>query len=101
MYYKRVLDNVLNEQLKTCGAVEIVGAKWCGKSTTAMQQSKSSVFLQDQKTQMQVRQVFENAPEVLLDGCTPRLIDEWQTRLAFGTKCALKLISVKNSVSSY
>ena len=79
MYYKRVLDNVLNEQLKTCGAVEIVGAKWCGKSTTAMQQSNSSVFLQDQKTQMQVRQVFENAPEVLLDGSTPRLIDEWQT----------------------
>lgn len=77
-YRQRVADILLNRKLQEKGAVLIEGPKWCGKTTTARQQSKSvldlgdSVVLQDSVEAMQV------FPGRLLSGKTPRLLDEWQ-----------------------
>lgn len=40
-YLPRIADNQLEERLEAFGAVLIEGPKWCGKTTTAEQISKS------------------------------------------------------------
>ena len=61
------------------GAVLIEGLKWCGKTTTAKQQAKSMLNLGDSNVLRQSLQMMELSPITLLEGDTPRLIDEWQT----------------------
>ena len=46
-YYKRIVDKELELKLSAFGATLIVGPKWCGKTTTAIQKSKSILDLQD------------------------------------------------------
>ena len=41
-YLKRVSDEVIERHLKSSGAVLIEGPKWCGKTTSAMQFSKTN-----------------------------------------------------------
>ncbi len=77
-YLKRVYDDVLAWRLQTKGAVLIEGAKWCGKTSTAEQLAKSIVYMQDPRTRDQNRQLAQIAPQRLLVGEEPRLIDEWQ-----------------------
>lgn len=60
------------------GAVLIEGPKWCGKTTTAKQLAKSVLDLGDSAVLMQSSQMIELSPKALLEGDTPRLIDEWQ-----------------------
>jgi hypothetical protein len=40
-YFNRVADKQLKDNLEAFGAVLIEGPKWCGKTTTAMQQANS------------------------------------------------------------
>ena len=47
MYKKRIADQMLSRRLAGKGAVLIEGPKWCGKTTTARQQSKSILNLGD------------------------------------------------------
>lgn len=46
-YLTRVADKILEERLTAFGAVLIEGPKWTGKTTTASQQAKSIIKLQD------------------------------------------------------
>ena len=77
-YINRVVDAELAEQLEASGAVLIVGPKWCGKTTTASRQSRSIIKLQDVKLRSAYLQMADTDPMKLLEGATPRLIDEWQ-----------------------
>lgn len=56
----------------------IEGPKWCGKTTTAKQLAKSVLDLGDASVLKQSSQMIEISPRSLLEGATPRLIDEWQ-----------------------
>ena len=56
----------------------IEGPKWCGKTTTAEQQSKSILYMDDPEEKKQNLQLADLSPKLLLVGETPRLIDEWQ-----------------------
>ena len=40
-YKKQIADTILQKKLAAKGAVLIEGAKWCGKTTTALQQAKA------------------------------------------------------------
>ena len=60
------------------GAVVIEGPKWCGKSTTAKQFSKSVIELQDPDKKIQYDNINETKPSLFLEGEKPRLFDEWQ-----------------------
>lgn len=60
------------------GAVLIEGPKWCGKTTTAAQQAKSVLKLQDPDMRDAYLATAQTKPSNLLKGETPRLIDEWQ-----------------------
>lgn len=77
-YYKRIADQVLQDRLDANGAVLIQGAKWCGKTITALQIAKSSLFMQDPQTREQNLRLADIDPMFLLEGDIPRLLDEWQ-----------------------
>lgn len=77
-YRKRIVDAILEEQLEASGMVLIQGAKWCGKTTTAKQQAKSILYMNDPKTKATNLHLAETSIDLLLEGETPRLIDEWQ-----------------------
>ena len=69
---------MLSRRLMGVGAVLIQGPKWCGKTTTAEQQAKSVVYMDDPEYMDQNIELASLSPKKLLAGATPRLIDEWQ-----------------------
>ena len=78
-YLKRIADRVLQERLAASGAVRIEGPKWCGKTRTALENSKSHLFMQDPDKAISYLKAADTKPSLLLKGDTPRLLDEWQT----------------------
>lgn len=77
-YTPRIVDFQLEKILRRIGAVLIQGPKWCGKTTTAEQQAKSIIYLDNPSKQKLYRQTAELNIGTLLQGSTPRLMDEWQ-----------------------
>ena len=77
-YMARIADGVLAEALTTSGAVQVKGPKWCGKTATSLQQAASVVYLQDPDRSASYLALADAKPSALLEGRTPRLIDEWQ-----------------------
>ena len=78
MYKNRIADKLLSNQLEAAGVVLIQGPKWCGKTTTAKQQAKSVLYVDDPSTREANIILSESDPSLLLQGDTPKLIDEWQ-----------------------
>ncbi|MDR1404929.1 MAG: DUF4143 domain-containing protein [Candidatus Methanoplasma sp.] len=77
-YKPRLIDSELKDDLEAFGAVLIVGPKWCGKTTTALQIAKSVLRMQDRDTRERNMALARLKPSELLKGDNPRLIDEWQ-----------------------
>lgn len=77
-YLPRVIDDFLEFKLEATGAVLIEGAKWCGKTSTAKEKANSVLSMQDPDTAEANIQLASIKPSLLLQGETPRLIDEWQ-----------------------
>ncbi len=77
-YLPRIADKELQHRLTYMGAVLIEGPKWCGKTTTAEQQAASILKLQNPDTREAYLTTGRTKPSNLLNGATPRLIDEWQ-----------------------
>ena len=74
-YRDRLIDTSISRALTTFGAVIIDGARAVGKTTTALHHSSSSVRLD---ASPDISTLAATAPDVVLAGETPRLIDEWQ-----------------------
>lgn len=74
-YHKRAADAALSDLLAAMGGVLLQGPRGCGKSTTALRQAGSSVRLDADPS---LRELANLDPRALLEGATPRLIDEWQ-----------------------
>lgn len=77
-YLARVADKILKDRLEAFGAVLIEGPKWTGKTTTAEQQAKSVIEMQDPDKAGEYLATASAKPSLLLKGKQPRLIDEWQ-----------------------
>jgi predicted AAA+ superfamily ATPase len=77
-YLSRVCDFELQKALDTMGAVLVEGAKWCGKTSTAANVARSTLFMQDPDHARSYRDMADTKPSLLLKGESPRLIDEWQ-----------------------
>lgn len=73
-YYKRIIEESIQEKLETSGGVLIRGPKYCGKTTTARRFAKSEYAL---KTKNDIS-LAKLDPKLALSGLLPRLIDEWQ-----------------------
>ncbi len=78
-YLNRIADQLLRERLESSGAVLVEGPKWCGKTWTATEISKSQLYMQDPDRQVSYLKAADTKPSLLLKGETPRLLDEWQT----------------------
>lgn len=74
-YTPRVVDAEVDASLATLGAVLIEGPRACGKTATGLQHSASNVRLDSLPDPVTLARL---APDQILDGPTPRLIDEWQ-----------------------
>ena len=77
-YIPRIIDAEVERYLATMGAVCIEGPKWCGKTWTSSFHSSSKFMVGDPDNNFQNRTLAELAPALVLEGETPRLIDEWQ-----------------------
>ena len=77
-YKQRIADKMLERRLAGMGAVLIEGPKWCGKTTTAMQQAKTVLYMDDPSQIKHNISMANINPSALLQGITPVLIDEWQ-----------------------
>ena len=74
-YLPRLADKELERKLASASTVVIEGPKASGKTATASQIAKSSVFFDIDDS---ARQACLIDPTLVLDGDTPRLFDEWQ-----------------------
>lgn len=77
-YRPRIMDVILRDALDASGAVLLQGPKWCGKTWTARQVAQSVLMMQDPDESVNYLQQAMVKPSLLLNGATPRLIDEWQ-----------------------
>lgn len=73
-YRPRVIDETLRRALAASGAVVIEGPRASGKTMTALHAASSYIFVDDPATQ----DLVAIAPNALLEGAAPRLLDEWQ-----------------------
>jgi predicted AAA+ superfamily ATPase len=74
-YIPRIVDAEVRRRLDANGAVVIEGPKACGKTETARRQAASEVLLD---VDVAAQQAAAIDPRLVLDGATPRLLDEWQ-----------------------
>lgn len=77
-YRPRLIDNIIDSYLDAFGAVCVEGPKWCGKTWTSSYHCKSEIMLGNPDGNFQNRQLAQMSPSLVLEGETPRLIDEWQ-----------------------
>ena len=77
-YLSRISDNRLKLYLRAKGAVLIEGPKWCGKTSSAEELAGSVLYMQDPDRAAMNKATAQSKPSLLLEGETPRLLDEWQ-----------------------
>ena len=77
-YKPRIIDKKIEEYLSVFGAVCIEGPRWCGKTWSSSFHSKSAIMIGAPDGNFQNRRLAEMSPSLVLEGETPRLIDEWQ-----------------------
>lgn len=74
-YLPRIVDREVEELLASAGAVVIDGPKACGKTETARRHVASEIMLD---TDPSAADAVAIDPTILLEGASPRLLDEWQ-----------------------
>ena len=73
-YLPRLADNEIGSALRRRGAVLVEGCRACGKTWAARHVARSEARLDDEATLL----MAEADPSAVLQGATPRLLDEWQ-----------------------
>lgn len=73
-YRPRIVDARIDKLLHAFGGVEITGAKWCGKTWTALAHSNSFDTLMEASS----LDAAQTDPNLVLMGEEPHLVDEWQ-----------------------
>ena len=76
MYRPRILDRSVESALRTSGGVLIDGVRASGKTQTGRHHAASVVILDGGSPS--VAAALQVDPRLLLEGETPRLVDEWQ-----------------------
>lgn len=74
-YRPRIVEQRIQGRFRTHGAVLIAGAKAVGKTTTAQTFAASQVRLDQDRPALEAARTD---PRLVLEGATPRLIDEYQ-----------------------
>lgn len=77
-YRERLIDPQIAGLLQSFGAVCVQGPKWCGKTWSSLHQARSVTYMQDSTGNFSNRNLAMIDPNLVLEGETPHLIDEWQ-----------------------
>nr|VZR99376.1 hypothetical protein MF5582_00040 [Mycoplasma feriruminatoris] len=77
-YKPRIMDKIISSYFDVASSICIEGIKWCGKTTTAKRISKSQFYVGLEEKNSSNKELAIINPKFVLDGKTPRLIDEWQ-----------------------
>lgn len=77
-YKPRIVDELVEKDLRIFGAICIEGPKWCGKTWTSSYHANSEFLVGNPSGNFSNRMLAELEPYTVLKGDTPRLIDEWQ-----------------------
>mgnify|MGYP002518379598 FL=1 len=77
-YKNRIIDNVLDKITKVYNAVNIIGPKGCGKTTTASQRVKTIIEFQNEEERENLLKIASTSPIQFLKNPKPILFDEWQ-----------------------
>ena len=77
-YLPRLIDDKISQHLSAFGSIVIEGPKWCGKTMTSLHHCTSSFYVGAPAGNFSNRKLAMMDPSLILDGETPRLIDEWQ-----------------------
>ena len=75
-YRPRVVDAEVHRGLGAAGWLVLEGPRACGKTWTGLRFARSAVRLD---TDIDARTIGAVEPTALLEGASPRLLDEWQT----------------------
>ena len=78
MYKERIIDRVLDDVTSVFNAVNIVGPKGCGKTTTAKQRAKTIIEFQNEEERENLLMIASTSPIQFLKDPKPILFDEWQ-----------------------
>ena len=73
-YKKRLIDDKIERYLDVFGAISIEGAKWCGKTWTALNHAESVSYV----TETNIKKLALINPKNIFTEKRPQLIDEWQ-----------------------
>ncbi len=73
-YRARIVDQQIERYLRLFGAVEVSGAKWCGKTWASLAHAKSVTYV-DREANLGI---VSADPSFALRGERPHVIDEWQ-----------------------
>ncbi len=76
-YQERLIDKLIDEDLKLFGAISIEGPKWCGKTWTSLNHANSGVYLDDSTENFDKREKAKMDVSLILNEEPPELIDEW------------------------
>ena len=90
-YKHRIADQILTKKLASKGAILIEGPKWCGKTTTAEQQAKSILYMDNPASLETNLQMAEIDASVLLDGERQGLLTNGSWHQSFGMPSDLRL----------
>ncbi|HPB16207.1 MAG TPA: DUF4143 domain-containing protein [Clostridia bacterium] len=77
-YKSRLIEKQLDKHMKSFGAVCIEGPKYCGKTWTGRSRALSAAYIGNPANNFQTRNMAQISPDLVLQGESPRLIDEWQ-----------------------
>ena len=75
VYLDRVVDLEVPVALRSARAILVEGPRGCGKTWTGQHFARSEIFLEERPD---LWQIAPHVPGLILDGDTPRLLDEWQ-----------------------
>lgn len=78
LYKPRLIDSTIEEYLTVAKALCVEGPKWCGKTWTSSFHAGSEFLVGDPGNNFANRKLAEMDPVFILNGPSPRLIDEWQ-----------------------
>jgi uncharacterized protein len=74
-YRPRIVDEQVERMLDAVGGILLEGPRACGKTATGEAHASSSIRLDIDEDALELARID---PTTVLDGETPRLIDEWQ-----------------------
>lgn len=78
LYKPRIIDKKLDLISKVFNAINIVGPKGCGKTTTAKRRTQTVFEFQDEEKRENLLSMATYSPSRLLQYPKPILFDEWQ-----------------------